>query len=135
MISVHVEATLNLRGAVGDNLKLTAEEREERDQAGITPERAAELIHKHVLVRLTWLDSNGGVRKQEQLHGNVISASASGILLQLPDGLEYNLPPDYRAFEKANAGDYRLRSTGEVVINPDYVATWIVNDPHPTCQD
>ena len=113
---------------------MTEEERAERDQAEITPERASELLHKHVLVGLTRLDSQGDIRKQEQFHGDVISASATGVLLRLPDGFEYNLPPDYRAFEKAAPGNYRLRSTGVVVINPDYVATWTVSDP-PISQD
>ncbi|MFX0060574.1 MAG: hypothetical protein ACFFC7_00125 [Candidatus Hermodarchaeota archaeon] len=42
-----------------------------------------------------------------------------------------SLPPDLSAFQKAEPGDYRLRSTGEVVINPDFTVLWTVQPPSP----
>ena len=39
------------------------------------------------------------------------------------------LPPDLRPFQPAPAGSYRLRSTGEVVLDPDYLATWTIRRP------
>jgi hypothetical protein len=35
-------------------------------------------------------------------------------------------PPDQRAFKKARPGECRLRSTGEVVVDPDYTAVWTI---------
>jgi hypothetical protein len=49
----------------------------------------------------------------------------AGLVAQTP-GSFYWLPPDGRAFEEAPPGEYRLRSTGEVVIDPDYLATWTI---------
>ncbi|MGB7589031.1 MAG: hypothetical protein WBM00_10020 [Solirubrobacterales bacterium] len=35
------------------------------------------------------------------------------------------LPPDLRAFKPAEPGEYTLRPTGEVVVDPDFLSTWI----------
>jgi len=39
-----------------------------------------------------------------------------------------SLPPDLRSLKPAPAGEYRLRATGEIVRDPDYLATWVVVD-------
>jgi len=39
------------------------------------------------------------------------------------------LPPEPEAYEPAPPGEYRLRSTGEVVVDPDYLTTWTVGSP------
>lgn len=44
-------------------------------------------------------------------------------------GSAYWLPPDVRPFTVAARGEYRLRSTGEVVVDPDLTATWVVTKP------
>jgi len=41
------------------------------------------------------------------------------------------LPPDLRAFQDAPPGEYRLRSTGEVVVDPDFISSWTINRPPP----
>jgi hypothetical protein len=41
-------------------------------------------------------------------------------------GEQHNLPPDTRAIEIAAAGEYRLRATGELVIDPDYTAMFSI---------
>lgn len=41
------------------------------------------------------------------------------------------LPPDVGPFQDAKPGEYKLRSTGEVVVDPDLLATWTVNNPPP----
>jgi len=41
-------------------------------------------------------------------------------------GEEYNLPPDTRSFRRAGPGEYRLRSTGETVIDPDFTVTFSI---------
>jgi hypothetical protein len=37
------------------------------------------------------------------------------------------LPADAPAYRPAEAGQYTLSGTGEIVINPDYVCTWQVD--------
>jgi hypothetical protein len=94
---------------------------------------ASELIGKLVLVGLTHCNSDGSVDRQEQLFGIVQSAHKSaGVLLNLKGtraGCRYNLPPDLRSYFKASPGNYRLRSTNEVVTDPDFTVTFSVHEP------
>lgn len=93
--------------------------------SGITAE---ELLGKHVLVGITRVDRNEEVVSQEQLHGHVKEIGGS-IRLQLSSGEDYQLPPDPGAFYPAAPGEYRLRATGEVVVDPDFIATWTIHPP------
>ena len=36
---------------------------------------------------------------------------------------------DLSSLKAAPAGEYRLRGTGEIVRDPDYLATWIIDQP------
>jgi hypothetical protein len=68
--------------------------------------------------------------EQQQLFGRVVSVDErKGILLSLEGlrtGERFNLPPDTRPFQEAEPGEHRLRSTGEVVVNPDFTATFSI---------
>jgi hypothetical protein len=94
-----------------------------------------ELVGAHVLVGLTIEDESTGETTREQLHGKVTWVDPKkGIGLDLLGGRNgdtYILPPDTRSFSRAPAGDYRLRGTGEVVTNPDFLTTWTVVRPTP----
>lgn len=84
----------------------------------------------HVLAGITKVDHAGNVVEQRQFHGRVARAStAEGVILQTASGEEIWLPPDFDSYHPADPGEYRLRSTGEVVVNPDYTATWTVWPP------
>ena len=48
-------------------------------------------------------------------------------LKKLNDGEILGLPPDLSSTRIAPPGEYRLRSTGEVVVDPDYLTTWNIN--------
>ena len=90
---------------------------------------AAELIGQYILVGLTYRNkATDEVESYIQKHGKVIAVDERlGIVMRNPNtGEEYTLPPDTSRFEKANPGTYRLKNTGEVVIDPDYLAYWIV---------
>jgi len=39
------------------------------------------------------------------------------------------LPPMTGAFHAANSGEYRLRSTGEIIKDPDVLTTWSITEP------
>ena len=84
-----------------------------------------------VLVGITYAEPAGD--RMEQLYGVVERAAPDeGILLTLHgsrDGEEFWLPPDLTNLQPAGPGRYRLRSTGEVVVDPDYTATWTVHPP------
>jgi hypothetical protein len=48
------------------------------------------------------------------------------------EGELFWLPPDIRAFQDAQPGEYRLRSTGEIVVDPDFITNWTINHPPPS---
>ena len=98
------------------------------DSQVITEADAAELIGKHILVGLTYMDADQKPMSQTQLHGVVVRANPrEGIVLRQSDGSEYALPPTREGFEEGQKASYRLRSKGEVVEDPDYVVSYIVN--------
>lgn len=93
--------------------------------------RAEKLQGATVLVGLTANEPTG--QRLEQFYGTVMSADPeAGITLRLEGsryGEVYTLPPDLRAFFPARSGSYRLRETGEVVIDPDYTTAWDLTPP------
>lgn len=99
-------------------------------------EQAEELVGKYALVGLTFIDHEDHVIGQVQRHGRIVEADARrGIAISLVahgrpwDGEIYRLPPDLRAFAEAPAGEYTLRSTGEVIADPDVTASWTIKNP------
>jgi hypothetical protein len=92
-----------------------------------------QLAGRHVLVGVTVLDAKDEVVEQRQFHGVVeVADASSGIAVRRHDTSELEwLPPDLRAFSRAEPGEYRLRSTGEVLTDPDVLATWTVHQAPP----
>ena len=92
---------------------------------------AEKLQGSTVLVGITYHEPTR--ERLEQFFGTVISAdSEQGITLRLGGsrlGETYTLPPDLRVFFPARPGSYRLRETGEVVVDPDYTTTWNITPP------
>jgi len=84
------------------------------------------IIGKHILVGVTYI-ANNEVIEQIQKHGVIIKSNDELItLINNSDGNEFSIPSDLSAIKEAPNGEYKLYSTGEVVINPDLLATWIV---------
>ncbi len=86
-----------------------------------------------MLVGLTYLASDGNtVTSQRQYHGRIVRVDGSkGIAVACEGkwaGETMELPPDLRAFRLAGPGEYKLRSTGEVVKDPDVLATWSITE-------
>jgi hypothetical protein len=91
------------------------------------PSSAETYIGKHLLVGITYLDHEENVVEQVQLHGTITKIDETVIAIRLNDSdEEFTLPPDLDAIQEAAPGEYRLRSTGEVVINPDFLGSWTV---------
>ena len=68
-------------------------------------------------------------------HGTVESASQDGIKLALKgerDGQTWTMPADPSAITPAQPGKYQLPETGEIVENPDFICTWMVQRPKPS---
>lgn len=86
-----------------------------------------ELIGKVLLVGITYYTHDNEYIEQKQFYGTVTEANETLICFTQKDGTEFTLPPDLSSTKRAPKGEYKLRSTGEVVIDPDYLATWNLN--------
>jgi hypothetical protein len=91
---------------------------------------ADNLIGKLVLIGLTEVGPDDTVARQTQCFGRVTSARSDHSIVLVLEGQRsgdtYSLPPDLRSFNPAEPGEYKLRSTGEVVVDPDFLCTWTV---------
>ena len=94
-------------------------------------EEAKAIIGKRLLVGVTHCDSNEKITGLEQFHGEIVRASRDeGIILRLTGtGEERWVPPDLSRREPAAPGHYKLKGTGEVVVDPDFLSTWTVYPP------
>jgi hypothetical protein len=91
-------------------------------------EEVKAIIGKHLLVGVTHRNHNDEVTSLEQFHGEIIRASREeGIILRLSGSdNERWVPPDLSRIEPATPGNYRLKDSGEVVVDPDLLSTWTV---------
>jgi hypothetical protein len=89
-----------------------------------------QMIGKTVLVGINYLDSAEEIIEQIQFAGVVTSVDPL-IAIECGEAEPFTLPPEADAFDAATPGEYRLRSTGEVVVDPDYVTSWTVTARTP----
>jgi len=91
----------------------------------LNEDRARFAIGKRVLVGVTEVSAAAEVLEQHQFVAVIEAADPrQGLSLRLANGELRNLPPDLRGLEEAPPGEYRLRSTGQVVTDPDFTMTW-----------
>jgi hypothetical protein len=94
---------------------------------------AHDLLGSIVIVGITYVDPEGVPESQAQYYGLVTTADKTqGILIECHGvwaGELCGLPPETAAFQKAASGTYRLRSTGEEVVDPDYLSSWTIKRP------
>ena len=86
------------------------------------------LVGKYVLVGVRYFASDGITElRLAQCHGRIVAADESGIEIAcegLKRGEKMWLPPHLPAFTLADPGNYELRSTGEIIKDPDVLTTW-----------
>ena len=89
----------------------------------------SEYVGKRLLVGITYEDDEGRVIRHEQFLGFIVEAGEAEIVVDRNDtGERMSLPPE---LTPAGRGRYRLRSTRAVVVDPDYLATWVRKAPEP----
>ena len=104
----------------------------ETDPPPFDQERARQLLGKHVIIGLTYIDHDENEIERIQRHGTVVRADESGIIIiDANSGEEITLPPDPSAFQEAQPGDYRFRTTGEIISDPDFLTQWTIRRPPP----
>ncbi|MET3667837.1 hypothetical protein [Caulobacter sp. 1776] len=88
---------------------------------------------KYVIIGITYVDAEGAFLRRAQMHGVIESADPErGFRVALrgeKEGGTYDLPPDPRGFQPAEPGEYRLRETGETIVDPDLLSTWTLHAP------
>ncbi|MEX2415221.1 MAG: hypothetical protein WD424_03680 [Paenibacillaceae bacterium] len=89
------------------------------------------LLYKYVIIGLSYIDKDDNFLETVQLHGRVMRInSTEGIVVQREDKQEeYKLPLDFDAFLLAQSGEYKLNTTGEIIVDPDYVSSWAIRKP------
>jgi hypothetical protein len=96
--------------------------------------RGADIIGKTIIIGLSEYrnleDGESEFIQQSQIHGEIIRVNISeGVVIKLSDGLEHKLPPDISMLQFAPLGEYKLRSTGEVIVNPDLMTMYTTTEP------
>jgi hypothetical protein len=89
------------------------------------------LVGQMLLAGFTYLAADGKtVTSQVQFWGRIVSATPKGVAVvcegKVWSGQTVNLPPHLSMFLAARPGEYRLRSTGETVKDPDLTTSWTI---------
>jgi hypothetical protein len=88
------------------------------------------LLGKYVLIGITRISAEGDLLEEGECHGRIALVDPDlGIRIVLSDGEVLTLPPDLDSFRDANPGVYRLRSTGEEIVDPDLTTVWTIREP------
>ena len=75
---------------------------------------------------------DGSIANKSQLFGMVVSVNPLVAIDRGDEREPFTLPNEPQAFELAEPGSYRLRSSGEFVEDPDYITTWTITTPRKT---
>lgn len=89
-------------------------------------------IGKYLLVGITRTSDKGKVLSQQQLHGVIVTANAEAIEIELGgvhEGKTWRMPPILEELSPARRGKYQLKTTGEVVEDPDFTFTLTMRKP------
>lgn len=103
------------------------------DSAPFDEKLARSYVGKHLLIGITYLDPQGRVIDRKQMHGIIVRVGAEeGVVVRL-HGTEREcaFPPDLSGYRALPPGEYRLPSTGEVVVNPDLGCDWFSDGRTP----
>ncbi len=94
---------------------------------------ADSFVGKKLLIEVTILDHEGNFLELRQSYGKITGASERmGFELEQLAGTEYLISlPDWRKFKPAGSGEYKIRSTGEVLTGVDLVYAFTVRRSRP----
>ena len=86
----------------------------------------SDLPGKTILAGITYYTKDREILEQKQYWGTVIEANDKWIRFRQKNGDIFALPPDLSSTKAAAKGEYRLLSTGEIVVDPDFTSVWSV---------
>jgi len=91
-------------------------------------ELQAFLKGKLFLIGLTFIDQDEKVIEQYQTSGIVDELTDEGFIrFNRSDGSLFQIPYDKSSINKAAEGEYTEKSTGNIIINPDFLTSWTIN--------
>ena len=82
-------------------------------------------IGRRVIVCLVYTDDQEQITRSEQYYGSISRVTRHNVFISTSTGKEIRILSTY--FMYAPGGAYKLRSSGEIVRNPDMIASWSVN--------
>ena len=86
-------------------------------------------IGDRILVRFNFCDEQGNVVEEQQFKGTIDSITEEEVVLTHPEnGKKVTLPPHFGSYIRPEAGTYQLPSTGETMMNPDYITEWTLRN-------
>ena len=93
-------------------------------------------VGKRILVGLTYLNANGDVQEQVQLHGLISSVGEHTLTFEKADGSgQFAIPFDGQLTAADPEAIYTLRNTGEAVSGVNLVASFTIHSPATDSQD
>jgi hypothetical protein len=89
---------------------------------------ASELEGSKTLIGITRMQDDESYAQEQFVGIATVQDRESYCLVTIDceDGEAGAYPFDVRTLQRAPKGDYRLRSTGQIVTDPDFLMTWIV---------
>ena len=100
------------------------EEVKSYDQGFVMKITHEEMLGKTLLIGITYYTDEQEFIEQKQYWGVVTEANEARVCIKQKDGGEFSLPGDLSSTMRARPGEYKLRSTGEVVVDPDFLCQW-----------
>jgi hypothetical protein len=89
--------------------------------------RANSYVGKTLVVGFNHATLDGALIEKVQRAGVIVAVHPEdGIVVRQGDGREFQLPPALHGLRQAQPGAYTLRSTGEIVHDPDYEMIWTI---------
>jgi len=91
---------------------------------------------KLFLIGLTFVDKNGKIIERYQTHGTVKRLTNDGIFkIRRDDHSIFQIPYDKNTIRLAKDGQYREKTSGEIVDHPDFIMTWEITADQPDMLD
>lgn len=91
-------------------------------------ENTENLIDKILLIGITVLDEKDEIISQVQVYGPIIRVTDDLIVIRRNETqAEFTIPAYLDNVKEAKPHEYKLRTTGEIVTNPDYLSSWTVH--------
>lgn len=91
--------------------------------------RFEEIIGKVLFVCNNYYNCKNELIDRREVIGKIVEADDCHTVIEQNNGEKFGLPPCTENLQYAAHGTYNIHSTGEFVVDPDYLAMWNVAAP------